>query len=80
MTKTTDASIVGNSETKLDNSISSSQIEIEDCNLLRLDQSRRGGGVVCYVKKHLAYFYKYHFGKIPKVFLLIFFYKKLSQY
>ena len=80
MTKTTNASIVGNSETKLDNSISSSEIEIEDYDLLRLDQSRREGGVVCYVKKRLAYIYKYNFGKIPKLFLLIFFYKKLSQY
>ena len=80
MTKFTDASIVGNSETKLDNSISPSEVEIEGYDFLRLDQSRRGGGVVCYVKKRLAYNYKYHFGKIPKVFLLIFFYKKLSQY
>ena len=51
MTKTTDASVVGISETKLENSISSSEIEIEGYDLLRLDWSQRGGGVACYVKK-----------------------------
>ena len=47
-------------ETKLDNSISSSEIEIEG--YLRLDRFRRGGGVVCYIKKSLAYNYKEKFG------------------
>ena len=63
MTKTTDASVVGISETKLENSISSSEIEIEGYDLLRLDWSRRGGGVACYVKKVLAYNYKHSFCK-----------------
>ena len=53
-TKTRDASVVGISETKLDNSISSSEIEIEGYDLSRLDRSRRGGGVAFYVKKKLA--------------------------
>ena len=34
------------SETKLEDSISSSEIEIEGYDLLRLDRSRRGGGFV----------------------------------
>ena len=63
MTKTTDASVVGISETKLDNSVSSSEIEIEGYDLLRLDWSRRGGGVACHVKKLLAYNYKHDFCK-----------------
>ena len=54
-------SVVGISETKLDNSISSSKIEIEGYDLLRLDQSRREGGVACYIKKSLAYIYKEKF-------------------
>ena len=61
--KTTDASVVGISKTKLDNSISSSEIEIEGYDLLRLDRSQRRGGVACYVKKSLAYNYKYNFCK-----------------
>ena len=51
LTKTTNASVVGISETKLDNFASSSEIEIEGNDLLRFDWSWRGGGVARYVKK-----------------------------
>ena len=61
LTKLSNASVVGISETKRDNSISSSKIEIEGYDLLRLDQSRRGGSVACYIKKSLAYIYKEKF-------------------
>ena len=68
---TTDASVVGISENKLDNS--SSEIEIEGYDLLRLDQSRRGGGVVCYVKRSSAYNYKHNFPKnTENIFIDIF--------
>ena len=50
-TKLSNASIVGIGETKLDDSISSSEIEIEGYDLLRLDRSRRGGGGACYKDK-----------------------------
>ena len=73
------ASIVGIGETKLDDSISSSEIEIEGYDLLRLDQSRRGGGVACYIKRSLAYNYKDNFCK-NTVSLLIFSYQKRNQY
>ena len=45
LTKLWNASIVGIGETKLGDSISSSEIEIEAYDLLRLDRSGRGGGV-----------------------------------
>ena len=71
LNKTTDASVVGISETKLDKS--SSQIEIEGYDLLRLDQSRRGGGVACYVKRSSAYNYKHNFRKnTESIFIDIF--------
>ena len=70
------ASIVGIGETKLDDSISSSEIEIEGYGLLRLDRSRRGGGVACYIKRSLAYNYKDNFAKSLRVSLLIFSYQK----
>ena len=63
LTKLSNASIVGIGENKLDDSISSSEIEIEGYDLLRLDRSRRGGGVACYIKKSLAYNYKEKFCK-----------------
>ena len=46
LTKLPNASIVGIGETKLDDSISSSEIEIEGYDLLRLDRSCRGGGEI----------------------------------
>ena len=73
LTKTADASVVGISETKLDNSISPSEIEIEGYDLLKLDRSRRGRGVSCYVKKGLAYNYKHIFLKnTESIFINIF--------
>ena len=63
MTKITNAAIVGIGETKLDKSILYSEIDIEGYDLLRLDRSRRGGGVACYVKKSLAYNYRDNFCK-----------------
>ena len=73
LTKLSNASIVGYSEIKLDDSISSSEIEIEDYDLLRFDRSCRGGSVACYIKKSLAYNYKEKFCKSTEsVFIDIF--------
>ena len=73
MTKITNAAIVGIGETKLDKSILSSEIDIEGYDLLRLDRSRRGGGVACYVKKSLAYNYRDNFCKnTESIFIDIF--------
>ena len=43
----TNASIIGISETKLDEIIWSSELEVDSYDLVRLDRSRRGGGVAC---------------------------------
>ena len=73
LTKLPNASIVGIGETKLDNSFSSSEIEIEGYDLLRLDRSRRGGSVSCYIKRSLAYNHKDNFCKSTKsIFIGIF--------
>ena len=61
LTKLSNACIVGIGETKLDDSILSSEIEGYD--FLRLDRSRRGGDVPCYIKRSLAYSYKGNFCK-----------------
>ena len=45
--KLTNATVIGLSETKLDNAVLSSE--------LRSYQSRRGGGVACFVKNFLSY-------------------------
>ena len=42
----TNASIIGVSETKLDETICSSEVEVDGYDLVRLDWSKRGGGIV----------------------------------
>ena len=51
----TNASIMGISETKLNEIIWSSELEVDSYDLERLDQSRRGSGVACYIKSSIAY-------------------------
>ena len=51
----TNASIIGISETKLGETILSSELEVNGYGLVRLNRSRRGGGVASYVKSSIAY-------------------------
>ena len=67
----TNASIIEISETKLGETILSSELELHGYDLVRLDRSRKSGGVACYIKSLIAYSYK--------VFLLTFFCLNLSQ-
>ena len=50
--KLTNATVIGLSETKLDNAVLSSKREIEGYDLIRSDRSRRGGGVAGFVKNY----------------------------
>ena len=54
----TNASIIGISETKLDETILSSELEVDGYDLLRPDQSRRGGSAASYIKSSIVYSYK----------------------
>ena len=75
----TNASIIGISETKLDETNLASELEVDSYDLVSLDRSRRDGGVACYINISVAYSYKSSFAVIPKVFLLTFFCLNLSQ-
>ena len=66
MTKTTEVSVIGISETELDGSISSNEIEIKTYELLRVDRSRRG-------REHTI-------TNLIFLFSLTFFYQKLNQF
>ena len=55
ITKQTNATVIGLRETKLDNTILSSELEIEGHDLVRSNQSRRGGGLACFIKKSILY-------------------------
>ena len=49
------ATILGISETKLDETIMDSELYIEGYDLIRSDRNRHGGGVACYIKKERHY-------------------------
>ena len=66
----TNAAVMRVSESKLDDSVSTSEIEIDECDLLCLDRNRRGGGVACYIRNNLSYNVKSY---IPKDIENIFF-------
>ena len=69
----TNASIIGISENKLDETILSSELEVDGYDLIRLHRSRRGGGVACYIKISIAYSYKDSFcSKIEIIFVDIY--------
>ena len=47
--KDTNAAVLSFSETWLDDSISDNEVEIEGCNIVRLDRNREGGCVCVYM-------------------------------
>ena len=51
----TSASIIGVSETKLDETFFSSELEVDGYDLVRLDRSKRDRGVTCYIKSLISY-------------------------
>ena len=58
------ASIIGISETKLDNSINDLELQIDGYNLLRADRNRHGGGVACYIKNNISFEIKTYFPSV----------------
>ena len=48
--KLSNAAVTGISESKLDDSVLSSKIHIDNDNIIRCDRNRHGGGVVCYIR------------------------------
>ena len=59
----TNATVIGISELKLDDSVSTSEIQIDEYDLLRCGRSRHGGGVACYIRNDLRYNVKSYFPK-----------------
>ena len=50
-------SVLGTTETKLDDTISSEAVEIDGYNLIRSDRNRMGGGIACYIKTTISFNY-----------------------
>ena len=55
--KSSNDAIIGNSESKLDESVLEPEIEIDDYKIIRCDRNRHGGGVTCYIINDLSYNY-----------------------
>ena len=51
----TNISVLGITETKLDNTVSNEELKIDGYNLLRSDRNKNGGGVACYIKNNIAH-------------------------
>ena len=49
------ASVIGISETKIDDSVLNSEIDIENYEVIRRDRNRHGGGVACYIRKDICF-------------------------
>ena len=56
--KPSDAAVIGISESKLDNYILDSEIQIDNYQILRCDRNRKEGGVFCYVRNDRSYIEK----------------------
>ena len=71
--KSSNLSVIGLSQTKLDDSVSDAEISIEGYTLIRSDRNRHGGGVAYYVKQHITFDVKYYFlNEIENIFVDIF--------
>ena len=55
ITKLSNAAFIGISESKLVDFDLSSEIHIDDYNVLRCDRNRHGRGVVCYIRNNWSY-------------------------
>ena len=66
----TKAAVIGITESKLDESIFQSEIEIDNYDLLRCDRNRNGGSVTCYIRSDISYVQENSF---PNVIENIFF-------
>ena len=53
--KSTNAAVIGISESKLDASVLEQEISIDNYKILRCDRNRHGGGVACYIRNDLNY-------------------------
>ena len=69
----TNAVVIGISESKLDDSVPTSEIQIDEYGLLSCDRNRHGRGVACYIRNDLSYKFKSYFPKdIENIFSELF--------
>ena len=59
--KNTGASVIGITESKLDNSVLDGEVNIDGYELVRADPNIHGGGVACYIRNNISYKLKPNF-------------------
>ena len=70
MARLSNAAVIGICESKLDKSITKSEILIDKYDLLRCDRNRNGGAVACYIRNNLSYTQKNLFSNDIEMFSL----------
>ena len=66
----TNGAIIGITESKLDDSVTNSEIDIDNYVLIRNDRNRKGGGVACYIRKDINFTQKSVFNnEIENIFI-----------
>ena len=61
MAYSSNAANIGVSESKLDESVLQSEIQINNYDLLSRDRNRNDGGFACYIRSDISYIQKQHF-------------------
>ena len=71
--KLSEPAVIGISESKLDGSILSSEIQFKNYDLIRSNRNRHGGGVACFIRNDLSYNTKLFLpSEIENIFIEIF--------
>ena len=55
MARLSNEAVIGNSKSKLDKSVTNSEILIDNYDLLCCDQNKNGDGLACYIRNNLSY-------------------------
>ena len=73
--KLSNAAVIGIDKSKLDDSVLSSEIQIDNYNTFCYDRNRHGRGVICYIRNNLNYDVKSFFRLKLKAFSSKYFYQ-----
>ena len=77
--KTSNATVVGITESKLDDSVNDCEICMEGYNIIRLDRNRKGGWIVCYISNKIRFNAKNGISNETKTISLSFLSQKQNQ-
>ena len=53
--RSSNAAVIGITETKLGNTVYDSEVTVDGYNIVRNDRNRNGGGVACYIRNNICF-------------------------